>query len=144
MIVQDDLYLFIFGAEKVRSCYIFDQARAGRILDCSVSDGIMKLMFDCEDNAYFRHWPSTKSRVSVPHKLPDPYESRFVTPGNSNFGSEAGDGLFLKVGVKAGTTVSFYNGIRIPAGERSPVDDSSYQIYLDWTVSKVIRRVDAF
>ena len=75
--------------------------------------------------------------VSVPPKQPDPFESRYVTAGNSTFGSGAGDGLFLKVPVKAGDTVAFYNGIRIPAGERSPVDDSSYQIYLDWSVSKV-------
>ena len=50
--------------------------------------------------------------VSVPPKQPDPFESRYVTAGNSTFGSGAGDGLFLKVPVKAGDTVAFYNGIR--------------------------------
>ena len=44
--------------------------------------------------------------VSVPPKQPDPFESRYVTAGNSTFGSGAGDGLFLKVPVKAGDTVA--------------------------------------
>ena len=85
----------------------------------------------------YRYWPSTMTSVSVPPRLPDPLEAQYVTAGASTFGSGAGDGLFLKTAVKAGATVSFYNGIRIPAGERSPVDDSSYQIYLDWSISKV-------
>ena len=57
--------------------------------------------------------------------------------GTSKFGPNAGEGLFLKVPAKAGSTVAFYNGVRIPPGEVSPVQNSAYQIYLDWTASRV-------
>ena len=52
-------------------------------------------------------------------------------------GDNAGDGLFLKKDVKANTTISFYNGIRIKPGEQSPLENSGYQIFVDWNKAGV-------
>ena len=71
--------------------------------------------------------------------LEDPYESKFVMPGKSSMGDNAGDGLFLKKDVIANTTISFYNGIRVKPGEISPFENSGYQIYVDWNKAGSVR-----
>lgn len=80
----------------------------------------------------YQRWFSTQTSVGVPPLLEDPYESKFVIAGKSRMGDNAGDGLFLKKDVKANTTISFYNGIRVKPGEHSPFENSGYQIYVDW------------
>ena len=77
------------------------------------------------------------SFIGVPPLLEDPYESKFVIAGKSRIGDNAGDGLFLKKDVKANTTISFYNGIRVKPGEHSPFENSGYQIYVDWNKAGV-------
>jgi len=63
-----------------------------------------------------------------PH-LQDPYEQIFVEVGPSKFNS-AGEGLFAKVDIEVGTIISFYNGIKVPAGNDTD-QPSPYKISLD-------------
>ncbi len=44
---------------------------------------------------------------------PDPYESEFVVVRPSLQGEEAGEGLFAKKGIAAGTVAALFNGVNI-------------------------------
>ena len=95
---------------------------------------ILKLKFSRKDKSSpkYQYWASSLENVGVPPLLEDPFESKFVFAGTSNIGDNAGDGLFLKKDVKANTTISFYNGIRVKPGETAPFANYGYQIFVDW------------
>ena len=44
----------------------------------------------------------------------------------------AGEGLFAKRDIPAGVLVTYYNGIRMKALEKSPYDDTGYAIFVEW------------
>ncbi len=44
---------------------------------------------------------------------PDPYESEFVVVRPSLQGEEAGEGLFARKGIAAGTVAALFNGVNI-------------------------------
>ena len=86
---------------------------------------------------HYNFWPSGLNFVSVPPLQEDPYESKFVTAGCSNMSDDAGDGLFMKIDVKANTTIAFYNGIRCKPGQEAPFHNTGYQIFVDWNKKTV-------
>ena len=51
--------------------------------------------------------------------------------------SGAGDGLFLVSPVRRGSTVAFYNGIRVRPGEVPPFRSTHYEIYVDFLKNRV-------
>ncbi len=79
----------------------------------------------------FKYWPSTRTEVLVPPLFQDPFENKFVWSGPSKMSEGSGDGLFLKIDVKANTTVSFYNGIRVRPEDEAPYHSTGYQIFVD-------------
>jgi hypothetical protein len=98
------------------------------------SGAIMRLTFTKakHEAPTFKYWPSSNTEIKVPNHQQDQYEEKYVTSGSSSMSDNAGDGLFLRKDVKANTTISFYNGIRIKPGEVSPYESTGYQIWVDW------------
>ena len=138
---KDNVFIFpdfntVLIGEFRKGCLV--GAVEGKISGIVMKNGLVDLKVTRVGDDVFRYWPSTKTTVSVPWKLPDPYESKMVYATTSKLNDNAGDGLFLRVWVQKGTTVAFYNGIRInPKDGPAPFQSSSYQIYLDWSESKV-------
>ena len=93
---------------------------------------MLTLEFDQPAGTVYRYWPSSCNYMRCPRLQEDPYERKTVYSGPS--GTEgAGDGVFLQRDVSAGTTIAFYNGIRVMPGEIPPFESTGYQIYLEWT-----------
>ena len=119
------------GADKIVRAY-----------ECSITGytfnhGVMNLQFSRTSGPHFRFWPSTLHKITCPWLQEDPYEHKTVYAGQSSMGEGAGDGLFLRRDVPAGTVVAFYNGIRIMPGEKPPFRSKAYQIFLDWKPTHV-------
>lgn len=55
---------------------------------------------------------ATQEHFSRSPHLPDPYEAIFVEVNQSNI-KDAGEGLFAKTDIEAGTIISFYNGLKV-------------------------------
>lgn len=66
-----------------------------------------------------------------PH-LPDPYEAIFVEVGQSNI-KDAGQGLFAKTDIEAGTIISFYNGLKVKSDSEWE-RPTPYKMYLKTTM----------
>ena len=66
-----------------------------------------------------------------PPALPDPLEAALVTVRTSQL-EGGGEGLYALRDVKAGTLVSFYNGLRMTAEEQSPNDGQDFAIVVEW------------
>ena len=113
------------------------KAYESSITGYAMKGGILHLKFHNISGPEFRFWPSTLQKVRCPWLQEDPYERKTVYSGLSSMGEGAGDGLFLRRDVSAGTVVSFYNGIRIMPGEVRPFRSDSYQIFLDWRPTNV-------
>lgn len=118
------------------------EAYQSRIIGVKITQDFLELSLENVDKTkqpVFRNWPSTLTSIRCPWKLRDPYEDQFVmsTKSGLNEDADAGDGLYLRRDVKAGTTVAFYNGIRIKPGEQPPFESADYQIYIDWSENKV-------
>ena len=113
------------------------RAYESSIIGYSMQSGILNLKFHPISGPLFCFWPSTLQKVRCPWLQEDPYESKMVYSGPSKLSDGAGDGLFLRKDVDAGTMVSFYNGIRIMPGEIPPFRSDSYQIFLDWRPTNV-------
>jgi len=65
--------------------------------------------------------------------VPDPYEAVQVECRESNVNG-AGEGLFAKKDLPAGTIVAFYNGIRLPfklGGPKEEWESSGYKIFVN-------------
>ena len=103
----------------------------------AMKGGILHPKFHQTSGTEFWFWPSSLQKVRCPWLQEDPYERKIVYSGLSAIGECAGDGLFLRRDVSAGTVVSFYNGIRIMPGEIPPFRSDSYQIFLDWRPTNV-------
>ncbi len=76
---------------------------------------------------------ATRSSVGQNPLVPDPYESRTVQVGPSSFPG-AGEGLFARRDLPAGTLVAFYNGVRIPYALGGPKEEwstSGYKIFIN-------------
>ena len=123
------------GADKIVRAY-----------ECSITGytfnhGVMNLQFSRTSGPHFRFWPSSLHKITVPWLQEDPYEHKTVCARQSSMGEGAGDGLFLRRDVPAGTVVAFYNGIRVMPGETPPFRSKAYQIFLDWKPTNVPVRI---
>ena len=108
------------------------KAHESSIVGCNMESGMLSLKFSYISGPEFRFLPSTLYKVRCPWLQDDPYERKMVYSGPSSLGDHAGDGLFLKKDVEAGTVIAFYNGIRVLPGETPPFRSNAYQIFLDW------------
>ena len=65
--------------------------------------------------------------------VPDPYEAAHVECRESHLRG-AGEGLFARKDLPAGTIVAFYNGVRLPfrlGGPKETWDTSCYKIFVN-------------
>ena len=113
------------------------EAHESFVMGHTVNGGILNLRFYQTVGPSFRFWPSTLQKIRCPCLQEDPYERKIVYSGPSAMGAAAGDGLFVRKNIPAGTVVSFYNGIRVLPGEMPPFRSRSYQILLDWRPTTV-------
>ncbi|XP_023325497.1 histone-lysine N-methyltransferase SETD7 isoform X2 [Eurytemora carolleeae] len=93
--------------------------------------------FESTSDKIYKRWISTNKDFSCPYHLVDPYESKVVTVKASGM-EGAGEGLFAKVDIDAGTIVSYYNGLRLCVGESidGELDETGYAIYLESNLRK--------
>lgn len=76
---------------------------------------------------------STRTSVGACPLVPDPYESAVVECRTSGMPG-AGEGLFARVDLLAGTVAAFYNGVRIPYALGGPKEEwatSGYKIFVN-------------
>ena len=67
---------------------------------------------------------STKAFIGDQPLISDPYESKHVSCSRSSLDTDvAGEGLFAKVDMPAGTIPAFYNGVRLPFVLGGPKED---------------------
>ncbi len=110
------------------------EARSAVITDATVVDDVLTLQFSQPepDSPAFTLAPSTSSSIPCDWQLDDPYERVTVLAKKSDV-EGAGDGLFAKRDLPSDTIISYYNGLRIEAGEDYASSSYNYQIYIDWS-----------
>ena len=75
----------------------------------------------------------TETSIGQGEMVPDPYEAAHVECRESRVNG-AGEGLFAKKDLPAGTIVAFYNGVRLPyrlGGPKDTWDTSGYKIFVN-------------
>jgi len=106
-------------------------AVVGSTSHCSFFCGVMEPVISKPKGKEFSYDPSTDVRISSEPLLCDPYETEFVLVGPSTLPG-AGEGLFAKLHVEAGTVVSFYNGTRVEPSDTTDISENNdYRIVLD-------------
>ena len=108
------------------------KAHESSIVGLTMKSGMLYLKFRYISGPEYKFCPSTLNKVRCNWLQDDPYERKIVYSGPSRMGDHAGDGLFLRKDVPAGTVIAFYNGIRVQPGEIPPFRSNAYQIFLDW------------
>jgi len=89
------------------------------------ADGLMHLTFTEPRGPFFSEDKGTREVICQEPLLPDPYEQRSVLIKMSKI-KGSGEGMYARRDFKAGTHLSFYNGIRMSTDE---LDDDSKE---DW------------
>jgi hypothetical protein len=79
----------------------------------------------------YSYCPSTSTALTVPPLLADPYERRLVEVRPSHEAG-AGEGVFARVRLPAGTFACFYHGVYMGVGEPAPGPSCDYTIFTDW------------
>ncbi|QQP32540.1 SET domain containing (Lysine methyltransferase) 7, partial [Caligus rogercresseyi] len=88
------------------------------------------------DSPTYSYAPSDLNSIYCPYLQRDPLELSMAYLGPSKISEFAGEGLFAFRDILPGETVAFYNGLRIKVGEVPNVASDSYQVYIDWDLSK--------
>jgi hypothetical protein len=104
-------------------------------LECEEPSGLPSIHHKSSDlNTTFYPDISTDDQLSKFPLLKDPLEDTYVEVRSSTI-KEAGEGLFLKKAVKAGTVVGFFNGVRVDVHDtlRNPeYEITPYKVWNDW------------
>jgi histone-lysine N-methyltransferase SETD7 len=105
--------------------------RAARLADLSEEQGVLVPRFVVTGTDEFRRWIASDTRLLGPPHLPDPYE-RLVGRVAQSVVEGAGEGLYARRHIPAGTLVAYYNGIRMTKEQHSPYPETGYSIFLEW------------
>ena len=119
--------------------------RAATLSGLTEQTGCLLPSFTLLSDTEFRWWPSSKQELTCPAHLPDPYEAQMVEVCTSSLPG-SGQGLRAKRDVPAGTLVSYYHGLRMPASEQNPFGPpTGYAIYVEVIATNVFcAYVDCF
>lgn len=93
-------------------------ARQAVLQSCSIQSGLLHVVCSEPSGPCFNYAPPNKASygASNPH-LQDPYEARLVSVRRSKMAG-GGEGVFARRDLPAGTLAAFFNGHKVPLGER--------------------------